>query len=50
MQPGIEEDGALAQFESLPDWIKRTLREIVLFELMRSYFRHPFNRYAWVVL
>jgi hypothetical protein len=34
----------------LPDWIKGTLREIVLFELMRSYFHHPFNRYVWVVL
>jgi hypothetical protein len=26
------------------------LREIMLFELIRSYFHHPFNRYSWVVL
>lgn len=27
-----------------------TMREIVLFEIMRAYFLHPFNRYAWVII
>ncbi|PNP51938.1 hypothetical protein THARTR1_07147 [Trichoderma harzianum] len=31
---------------SLPSWLDGALREIVLFELIRSYFHHPFNRYA----
>jgi hypothetical protein len=34
---------------NLPNWITGTLREIVIFEMMRSYFHHPFNRYAWVL-
>ncbi|KAM0263910.1 hypothetical protein ACHAQJ_000945 [Trichoderma viride] len=35
---------------NLPQWMSGALREIVLFELIRSYFNHPFNRYSWVVL
>ncbi|KAL7808405.1 P-loop containing nucleoside triphosphate hydrolase protein [Trichoderma gracile] len=35
---------------NLPKWITGALREIVLFEMIRSYWNHPFNRYAWVVL
>lgn len=31
---------------NLPSWLEGALREIVLFELMRSYFHHSFNRYA----
>ncbi|UKZ89720.1 uncharacterized protein TrAFT101_004760 [Trichoderma asperellum] len=34
---------------NLPSWITGSLREAVLFELMKAYFNHPFNRYAWVV-
>ncbi|KAL6901178.1 hypothetical protein GGI43DRAFT_383518 [Trichoderma evansii] len=35
---------------NLPSWITGTLKEVVLFELMKAYFNHPFNRYAWVVV
>lgn len=35
---------------NLPSWITGGLREVVLFELMKAYFNHPFNRYAWVVV
>ncbi|KAL6825252.1 hypothetical protein V8C40DRAFT_287715 [Trichoderma camerunense] len=34
---------------SLPDWISGALREVALFELMKAYMNHPFNRYAWLV-
>ncbi|KAL7906500.1 P-loop containing nucleoside triphosphate hydrolase protein [Trichoderma velutinum] len=34
---------------SLPKWISGALREVVLFELMKAYMNHPFNRYAWLV-
>ncbi|OPB41294.1 hypothetical protein A0O28_0080120 [Trichoderma guizhouense] len=33
----------------LPYWITGALREVVLFELMKAYMNHPFNRYAWIV-
>ncbi|KAM0263140.1 hypothetical protein ACHAQJ_001293 [Trichoderma viride] len=35
---------------SLPYWFSGALRELVLFELMKAYMNHPFNRYAWVVI
>ncbi|KAL7896467.1 hypothetical protein HDV63DRAFT_401273 [Trichoderma sp. SZMC 28014] len=31
---------------SLPSWITSALREIILFELMKARFHHPFNRNA----
>ncbi|KAH0524312.1 hypothetical protein TsFJ059_006841 [Trichoderma semiorbis] len=34
---------------SLPDWISGALSGVVLFELMKAYMNHPFNRYAWLV-
>ncbi|KAL7813893.1 hypothetical protein V8C44DRAFT_363803 [Trichoderma aethiopicum] len=35
---------------NLPKWMTGALREAVLFELIRSCWNHPFNRYAWVIL
>ncbi|UKZ55768.1 hypothetical protein TrVGV298_009592 [Trichoderma virens] len=40
----------LSAESNLPRWMTGTLREIVLFELIRSYFHQPFNRYSWVIL
>ncbi|KAF4454848.1 permease [Fusarium austroafricanum] len=33
----------------LPDWIRDELREICIFELIKTSWHQPFNRYAWVV-
>lgn len=33
-----------------PNWFTGFMRELVIFEIMRAYFNHPFNRYAWVVV
>ncbi|KAF3072859.1 hypothetical protein CFAM422_004886 [Trichoderma lentiforme] len=35
---------------SLPEWMTGALRELMLYELVRSYFNQPFNRYGWVIL
>ncbi|KAI9172675.1 hypothetical protein HJFPF1_02185 [Paramyrothecium foliicola] len=32
---------------TIPDWLTDTLREIVIYEIMRTEFGHPFNRYVW---
>ncbi|KAJ4307520.1 hypothetical protein N0V84_012674 [Fusarium piperis] len=34
----------------LPVWIEDELREIIIFETIKTYFRTEFNRYSWVVL
>ncbi|RGP72380.1 hypothetical protein FLONG3_6776 [Fusarium longipes] len=34
---------------ALPDWMTDELREICIFELIKSSWSQPFNRYAWVV-
>ncbi|KAL6912674.1 hypothetical protein FSST1_010434 [Fusarium sambucinum] len=33
----------------LPDWMTDQLREICIFELIKTVLHQPFNRYAWVV-
>ncbi|KAL7798783.1 hypothetical protein V8C43DRAFT_313696 [Trichoderma afarasin] len=35
---------------NLPEWMTGALRELMLYELVRSYFNQPFNRYGWVIL
>ncbi|KKP06378.1 hypothetical protein THAR02_01526 [Trichoderma harzianum] len=35
---------------NLPEWMTGALRELMLYELVRSYFHQPFNRYGWVIL
>ncbi|KAL7809838.1 hypothetical protein V8C44DRAFT_333584 [Trichoderma aethiopicum] len=32
----------------LPEWMSGTLREVVIFKLIRSYYHQSFNRYSWV--
>ncbi|KAF9784127.1 hypothetical protein IL306_008459 [Fusarium sp. DS 682] len=34
----------------LPAWIQDELREIIVFEIIKTYLYQPFNRYSWVVL
>ncbi|CAF3600281.1 unnamed protein product [Fusarium graminearum] len=34
----------------LPDWISDELREILIYEVIKTYLAQPFNRYSWVVL
>ncbi|KAF5573725.1 hypothetical protein FPANT_12196 [Fusarium pseudoanthophilum] len=34
----------------LPDWIEDELREILIFEIIKTYLCQPFNRYAWFML
>jgi hypothetical protein len=34
---------------ALPDWITGVLREMCIFELIKTSWHQPFNRYAWVV-
>ncbi|KLO85638.1 permease-unknown function [Fusarium fujikuroi] len=33
----------------LPDWMTDAMREICIFELIKTSWHQPFNRYAWVV-
>ncbi|KAF4503723.1 hypothetical protein FAGAP_1 [Fusarium agapanthi] len=33
----------------LPDWMTDAMREICIFELIKTSWQQPFNRYAWVV-
>ena len=35
---------------NIPDWISGALREIVIFEVIKSVFGQPVNRYAWVIM
>ncbi|KAL6787585.1 hypothetical protein J3E68DRAFT_445441 [Trichoderma sp. SZMC 28012] len=35
---------------NLPEWMTGALRELMLYELVRSHFNQPFNRYGWVIL
>lgn len=34
---------------SLPAWLPPTLREIVIYEITKTYWQSPFNRLAWGV-
>lgn len=34
----------------LPDWLTGTNREIVLWEIIKTYLGHNVNRYAWVIM
>ncbi|KAF4454841.1 hypothetical protein F53441_2711 [Fusarium austroafricanum] len=39
----------LSQDINLPEWITGAIREICVFEMIKTAWHQPFNRYAWIV-
>ncbi|KZZ99752.1 snf2 family helicase [Beauveria brongniartii RCEF 3172] len=34
---------------AIPNWLTAAMRDVVLWEILKSYWRSPFNRFAWVL-
>ncbi|KAI6755696.1 hypothetical protein QX201_012332 [Fusarium graminearum] len=35
---------------NLPDWVEDELREILIYEIIKTHMTQPFNRYSWIIL